>query len=288
LQYAGLPLHGRLPGYLLSDFNLAVVWLAPVGLVGLFRRHRRLLVTTLLVFIMCVLWGLNYRIGDVEVYYLMAHVVVALWIGCGIRIAIHSALRLWRRFAPSYPARRIGRKLGYGVAGLLPLIVLGANAVANDKSRDRTSLILSRNLLTSLPQNALVIGTGDDYLFPLYYTQHVEKRRPDVEIVSMDDAVYPLRVRLVERRRSQTFKVNVPPAFIAEKNRGRASPEMLKRVVRDNLPYRPIYFLGLPEIAMERLHHLHGVIPGYRPAALAALPLYEVAATPTHDKAHRH
>lgn len=104
VDYAGRPgLTNH--GYLLTEFSMGTLWLAPLGLGYLFRHKRRLFGLTLLGYLMPVFWALNYGIDDIYVYYLLPHMIVTLWIGCGLRYLIVILNHLWKRLTISASRR---------------------------------------------------------------------------------------------------------------------------------------------------------------------------------------
>jgi hypothetical protein len=69
---------------LVEQFPVELLWLAPVGAWRLTRRRPRLGALALLIYLAQTIYALNYQISDIEVYYLPSHLMVALWIGCGL------------------------------------------------------------------------------------------------------------------------------------------------------------------------------------------------------------
>lgn len=187
-DYAALRLTGR-EGLLVQQYTLGFLWLAPVGAWSLLRRRRRLLGLTLHIYLVDLIYALNYNIFDVEIYYLPSHLMVAVWIGCGLRqVGVWLGL-LWRRIELA-PARRRPLNLALG-SGLLvmPLTLLWANWWVNDHHNDWSALMYARAVLETLKPNALLLGGGDNTYFPLLYTRYVEHRRPDVTMLNLYDLV---------------------------------------------------------------------------------------------------
>jgi hypothetical protein len=246
-DYTGLGLKGH-AGFLRTQFGPGFFWLAPLGAWSLARQRRRLFVLTLLIYLADVAYALNYYIYNVEVYYLPSHLMVALWIGCGLRqLEVWLGLR-WRRLAVP-PAQRsaLNRVLGATLL-VMPISLLVANWQLNDRHNDWNALMYARAALANLKPHAVLLAGGDDFYFPLMYTRFVEHRRPDVILLGFYDMIRPERRRLTTRYRSEGLVVRVPPTFghglpprQSEDNR------LVKAVVDENMGRRPIYVLGPPE-----------------------------------------
>ena len=87
-------------------------------------------------------------------------------------------------------AERLLGRSGRGgtlLASCLPLALgatlFGSGAEAQDRSEDFAYYDFGRGVLLSLPPGAVYLPEGDFYFMPLYYSQWVEGRRPDVACV---------------------------------------------------------------------------------------------------------
>lgn len=136
-------------------------------------RDIRLFLFTLLLFFGCLLYAINYSIHDIDSYFLLAFLAVALWIGSGIYYAMHLAERKQQAL----------------VVGLSCLVVftgfeLYSNYAEADESGNHMVDDYAMNLLSNLPQNAIVFSTQWDFwLSGAYYYQLVQKFRPDITVI---------------------------------------------------------------------------------------------------------
>ena len=79
-------------------------------------------------------------------------------------------------------------RLALGLGGLLLLVPAGEWAVnrsACDLSRIRFAETYSRDVLETLPRNAILLTNGDNDTFPLWYLQQVEGVRRDVTVINL-------------------------------------------------------------------------------------------------------
>jgi len=269
------------PGYLLTEFGPAIAWLAPVGAWSLWRRRRRWLGFTLLAWLSVVGWGLAYNIPDVDVYFLMAHAMFAVWVAVGLRTVWAWARRVWRRRAPSPLARRAARPVLAAMAGLVVLAVLAGGWEGSSRRGDSAPARLAAATLGFPRPNAVIIGLGDNVVFPALYAHCVEGRRPDLVLVFLRDLLYRDRVRMVQRLAKRGLVVRVPPAYLATPRVTRDTA-LLRQFVADNLARRPIYFLGCDEEMLRDLRDQKRAIPDFAWVRGAMVPLAQVVAHEAH------
>jgi 4-amino-4-deoxy-L-arabinose transferase-like glycosyltransferase len=266
VDYGGWPVHDDsqghhdTPAYLLSQFGISLLWLAPWGAYGLFRRRRRLFGLTLMVYLACVAWALYYDIPDIDEYYIPSHMIIALWIGCGLRQFAVCLARLWRRMAvPRKSQRRLVITFGAALLGL-PLMLLSLNWQANDMHRDQSSPWLGNAMLDVLKPNAILICQGDTWVFPQLYPHYIENRRPDVTIIPGFMFAVPTDIRLITRLSSRGLIVRLPEAYPRNPT-GSERRKLLANVIADNRPTHPIYLAGQKMIDMSGAPELRAAIP---------------------------
>ncbi len=276
-DYLGVGARGH-AGYLPAQFGVGLLVLVPLGLWSLARRRRRLLGLTGLIYLVTVIYALNYNIYDVEIYYLPSHMMVALWIACGLRQAGVWLGLLWRKIALP-PAKRGPFGMALGVTlWIAPLTLLASNWSVNDHHDDWSALVYARAALAGLKPNALLLTEGDRYYFPLMYARYVEGRRLDVTLQPLYDiTVWPPLSRPMERLAAAGLTVQQPPCFRAGHPGRHDHNCLLKRLIDDNVLHRPIYVLGSPELL--RQPGLAAVIAPYHPLATTSVPSLELSAT---------
>ena len=185
---------------LLRDQLLALVILArkqfgPVfwglglaGLIFMFRRSRDWAVLTLCLFLFCgpgVVWLLNFPVTPrdlylVQVFFIPAFAVVALWTGMGAGWLGGKLLRLMVPLSRR-PYRPLGVVLGC-LASLLAILPLRGNFAANDRSRQFVAADLGENILATLEPQALLFTSMDTPTFSLAYARIIERKRLDVSL----------------------------------------------------------------------------------------------------------
>ncbi|HLV80862.1 MAG TPA: hypothetical protein VKT32_11300, partial [Chthonomonadaceae bacterium] len=271
------PGHQDNPGYLLSQFSISLLWLAPWGAYGLFRRRRRLFGLMLLIYLVTVAWALNYNIPNIDVYYIPSHMILALWIGCGLRQLSLLLARLWRRMAvPRKSRRRLISGFGTALVGL-PLMLLALNWHTDDARQDQSATTLGHAILDALKPHAVLLCDGDEWVFSEIYPHYLENRRPDVTIIPLLHLIEPTDVRLITRLSAQGLVVRVPEGYAQKSLQAKADTRLLVRFIKDNLGGRPLYMAGQKIEAIAHLPEIRDAIPALIPVA-ASQPFFEIDA----------
>lgn len=151
------------------DMAYAGVVVALLGGIHLFRRNRLLGVTVLLIFLSCILYAGQFSIKEIEPYYLNA--IFALGI-CSL------AGLLWLRDL-------LGRNVMLAFGTILLGLAVMFNYSAVDESGNTLVENFTRNMLGSLPDNAIIFSTRWDFwVSGSYYLQAVEGVRSDVTVIN--------------------------------------------------------------------------------------------------------
>lgn len=130
-----------------------------------------------------------------------------------------------------YGAQRFGGKWTL----LVPLLMLGVNYAHNDRSHNTAARDVAWNILHSCEPDALLLTTGDNDTYPLWYLQQVEQVRTDVRIVN-------LTLLSTEWYARQT----VPECTDAQGRQLRGS-HALASLLEQNLDERPVYLTHYTE-----------------------------------------
>ena len=158
------------------EFAYVGVVIGLIGLVGLWRGSRKLFIATILLFLTCVFYSINYDIHDIDSYFLLAYFCVVLWSGCGLFVVLswlNSRLR-WNKVNAFFII----------CISLLPLFV---HYGRSDESKNYLVEDYTMNMFASLEPNALIFSFQWDYwVSASYYYQLVKGVRPDVAVVDKE------------------------------------------------------------------------------------------------------
>lgn len=172
-------------GRYFSDLPAELGWgglgLMLLGAFGLARQGMRVLIAFLLVWLVGILYNVNYDIPDIAPYFMPAHAALTI-------LAVGGAATLWKLVVSQARVAQI-------VAALCLAFPPVSNAIGHfsqaNRSGDRFAGEFAREVLRTLPPNALVLHPLWDVQSPAIYLQEVEGYRTDV--VSVD-------INLMQRR----------------------------------------------------------------------------------------
>ncbi len=169
---------GRL---MLEQYGWVGLGLGLLGLAWLLAKRRREAILLLVAYVAYFAYGLNYYVPDISAFIIPAHLIFAIWVGAGLRALWQAANKL----APSSPLLITCFSL---LVALLPLSLLVTNLPQVDMSQHGWEAyrwgqyVLGLNL----PPEAAILADSEK-IAPLYYLQHVEGVRPDLDIIVMGD-----------------------------------------------------------------------------------------------------
>lgn len=158
-----------------TEFYFLPLLLSLLGAWRLLLRNRRLFLFIFLLLAGCVAYSINYDIHDIDSYFLLAYLSLAMFAGFG---ALEAGAMI---------------KSSKGRAGLT--VVLGsfviAEAVANWPEVDASGNFLvedySTNILSTLKPHAVILSYQWDYFVSAsYYLQYVKHVREDVTVVDKE------------------------------------------------------------------------------------------------------
>jgi len=187
-----------------ADGPLGIVGFLPLllGLVGfglLWRRNARLACGVTVLFLLASLGAVAYfnvpsnYFRSMYRHYLPSYLLFGVWIafGAGALGGYITQCRSWTRAI-----------LAVGLTAVLlvvPVAQATRNYAAVDGSQRFFAADFARNILATLPPEAILFTQGDNDTFPLWYLQQVEKVRPDVSVVNLPLLNTPWYLNLVKR-----------------------------------------------------------------------------------------
>jgi len=170
-----------------QDFSLLVRFLAAAGLVSLLVRSRRAGIFILSAILFHAFYTLNYRIGDIYVFFVSFYVYIAVLAAEGMALTLQLLKKIPLRRAQ---IAQTAAGLGIVVLSLAPLCPARIEFLREGKAQwefmglpQQAELEDWHNMIgfnvSALPENAVVLMGWKD-LYGYTYTAHVEKGRPDL------------------------------------------------------------------------------------------------------------
>ena len=257
-----------------------------MGIVYQVQNHWRLgasFLTTLLVNSVGLLLLLNFTAAEVrdrDYFYFGFFQFAALFIGLGAGGLLRSA---WKGLSGG--ARTVVRPAGVFllVLPLLPVILAPLphpKWFEHDRSENWIAYHYGKNILASLPENAILATNGDNDTFPLWYLQEVEGFRTDVRVVNLSLINLPWYIkqlrdyepalpiewndRQIEGRediRFRSYRTRLEPQRMPDGSVAWVRDMTMWHVIQENNWERPIYYavtvpdenigMFLPFLSME-------------------------------------
>ena len=163
--------------------------LVGVGFVVVCRRRLAAAVFLALIFVVNVIYSMNFIDGDIDRYYMTAVLVAAPLLGVAVAWVAHTYARAaWiiaGRFGRWAARRRAATAVGTAVVAaalVLPAFSLVDLYRARDLSGYREATRWVEGVYAAVPENAVIISWWS-YSTPLWYHRWVLGERPDIKIV---------------------------------------------------------------------------------------------------------
>jgi hypothetical protein len=204
-----------------ADFGGAFLGLMLLGLFLLWRLQPRTFWVTGISAILCIAFGLNFSNPDVEAFYLLAFVLMALWAGFGVDAFWHRG-KGWRYF------------VGPAVAVAL-LVQAVIHFPGQNHRRFHVPADWVRDALETVEPGSVVLTREWDHYSPWLYLRLVTDLRPDVTWIDTEllrRSWYPEFIRQIDPERYEAAR----PAL------ERLAPEIAR--FEAGLPYDPAAIEG--------------------------------------------
>jgi len=149
---------------------------ALAGIVRLFKLNRKLFTFLIITYIFSVLYTINYSIHDIESYFLLSYMILAIFGAFGI-----AHIYNWLK-------NKIGKPVAASAAFIpVGLLVITLNYGKSDYSGTYVYEDYCKSILNSVPQNSVVFSYQWDYFVASsYYFRFVEGYRRDVTVIDKE------------------------------------------------------------------------------------------------------
>ena len=159
----------------LPEFAYFPLAFAAIGIWNLFAQRKQMAIFTTLLFLGCLLYSINYDIHDIDSYFLLAYITIAIWAAAG-------AASLVGAVKNSQTAKRVAAVLL--ASCMIPIVV-------NFSKVDESTLTIvehyTKDMFKSVEPNAIVLTYQWDYFVSAsYYFQVIENVRPDVVVIDKE------------------------------------------------------------------------------------------------------
>jgi Flp pilus assembly protein TadD len=161
-------------GKLSLQWTSGILALAVIGLIGIARRRFRLSFFLCIYLAVLVYFVLNYRIIDIEIYYIQAYLPIAIMLGCGFSTVISAiSFKRWNS---------VKAMLGLVFLSVILLMTIVRHYFVNDHSRNWIVYDYGVNIFNNLPLDSVLVTQGWSSPFVFSYFEHVLFYRPDIKV----------------------------------------------------------------------------------------------------------
>jgi hypothetical protein len=160
---------------LYGEFSISLIAVV-AGFVAALFLQRRLFWWAMMLIVGDLIYAANYSIHDISSYFLLSYISLALFGAVGFRYVLErfAEMKSWKYVAVAFL-----------------VIFPGVSALANlpkvNESKDYAVEMYTRDILTSLPRNSVVLSfQWDDFVSASIYYQHVDSIRPDITVIDKE------------------------------------------------------------------------------------------------------
>jgi len=248
-------------GTFVSNLSILGCALAVLGCVKLWTKRRQVVVYGLV--IIMVLYATSLNGAFIFVYMLPAVLMLLMWMGYGLA-ELCNYVEGFAAGLEGFRARVATRSMRVAGAALVMILFVGNFAESNMRHYTYAK-DYGEELLSSLPENAVLITGTADPLFITWYLQYCEGFRPDVKVITRNALGRPGYIEQIQRQypdlKIQTqFQyagdTGVRPSHINERGRGLTwyANSYFKQFYELNSAEFPIFWEGIEsnQLLIER------------------------------------
>ena len=160
--------------YFLSIYPIEFAYIGLIfilsGLFKLFKTNKKIFLFTILLFITCLLYSINYDINDIDSYFLLAFISSGFIMTFGFYFIAEKFL-----------------KHSIYLLTLVPLLLLVMNFEKTNQSDNSQFQEYTQSVLDTAEKNSIIISyLWDFFISPSYYLQFVENKRKDVIVIDKE------------------------------------------------------------------------------------------------------
>ncbi|MCI0475754.1 MAG: hypothetical protein L0Y55_05865, partial [Anaerolineales bacterium] len=152
-----------------------------LGMWALLFRHPKRFWLFILMYFTNVLFFTQYKAFDLDVFFIPAHFVFAIFVGVGAQQLLDWLRAALTRGRASPRARSIAVTIALVVFLFIPVVALAATS-ARDNNRTTDTAIgdFYKNVYALLPRDSVLVSRRGVFGYDAYYWQRVNRVRPDV------------------------------------------------------------------------------------------------------------
>lgn len=158
-----------------NEYLLSLI-LSVIGMFVSFRYAKKFFIFNLINFLATVLYSINYDISDIDSYFLLAYISLALFILFGLFKVYQFLL-----------TKKINQNIILLILLLFPVLQIMRNFPEVNQSKTVVYENYTKSLMNSVTDDAMILSYQWDYFIsPSYYYQLVENFKPEIAIVDKE------------------------------------------------------------------------------------------------------
>ena len=159
-----------------DEFTYPILIIAVAGIVAMYKFNRKLFTFFLISFVFTVLYSSNYDIKDIETYYLLAYLIIAVFTVFGLIKVVDKITTLKQPLPVSVITLSI-----------LTVYLIYTNYSFTDKNDDYAFEDYTKAVINSTEHNSIILSYQWDYFISAsYYFQYCKNYRTDVKIIDKE------------------------------------------------------------------------------------------------------
>lgn len=157
-----------------KEFFFVALIIALPGLYYLYNKSRMFFLYTILLFGFTVIYAINYDIYDIDSYFLLAFIVLSIWVAYGFYFIVQ---RINKNNAVQVSAATL----------LVAAIMLYSNYSQSDQSDNYFVEDYTMNVFNSAPPNSIIFSVQWDFwVSASMYYQYIKNIRPDIVVIDKE------------------------------------------------------------------------------------------------------
>ncbi len=167
-----------------QQYGLGGIALGLYGMAEMVWRRPKRFFLFVGMYLVHVWFFIQYRVFDLDVFFIPAHLIYAVFIGFGVSCLLGYVGTAWQRMTAGQNRWRWVWLAASGLLALLMVLAVGrqveANWEVNDYSEDTAINDFYTNVWEILPPDSVLLGQGGVFGFDMFYWRLVYNVRPDV------------------------------------------------------------------------------------------------------------
>lgn len=181
---------------LFEQFTILEFIIGIIGFWELFKQESKLCWSFILLFVLNVLYSLNYEISDIAAYFLMSYMIFSLWIGYGMKSIFEKSTPV----ASKYLAPGVIQ----AVIAVFLLLIFNVHFRSNfgivSEPERQEAVNYARDVFNIMEKNSVLVVLGGNLAHTVLYYKHETLRGDGADILDANWIIWKWYLEQVKRR----------------------------------------------------------------------------------------